>query len=330
MNLLDLFSGIGGFSLGLHQAGFRTVAFCEQDSYCQAVLSERFPGVPIYDDIRTLTAERLRADGIRVEALAGGFPCQDLSFAGKRAGIEGARSGLWGEYARLIRELRPRLVFVENVPGLLSAGMGRVLGDLAALGYDAEWDCIPASAVGAPHRRDRVWILAQSQNAIGDRLGAVASRQQDRPTDSGEIVAHADNAGLEGRCSPKRSDQRKDGQIGARDFQPHVSNSISGRRPGQGLHEDASHPAQGCAGETTELVNGSRPEQRGAERGLGRVAHGVSDWVDSSAWMEEPEGVPRVIKGQENRAARLKALGNSIVPQIPAMLGRAFMKALQP
>jgi DNA (cytosine-5)-methyltransferase 1 len=95
-----------------------------------------------------------------VDVLCGGFPCQDLSYAGKGAGIDGERSGLWSEYARLIRELRPRYVVVENVPALLGRGLGRVLGDLAACGYDAEWDCLPASAFGAPHRRDRVWVVA--------------------------------------------------------------------------------------------------------------------------------------------------------------------------
>jgi DNA (cytosine-5)-methyltransferase 1 len=169
MRLLDLFSGIGGFSLGLERAGFRTVAFCEIEPYPRAVLAKHWPGVPIYDDIRTLSADTLRRDGIAVDAICGGFPCQDLSFAGKRAGIEGARSGLWSEYARLIGEIRPRVAIMENVPGLLSAGHGRVLGDLAALGYDAVWDCIPASALGAPHRRDRVWIAAYA--AGGTRCG---------------------------------------------------------------------------------------------------------------------------------------------------------------
>ena len=163
MRVLDLFSGIGGFSLGLERAGMRTVAFCEIDPYCRAVLRKHWPGVPIYDDVRSLTADALARDGIAVDLICGGFPCQDISIAGKRAGLEGARSGLWSEYARLIGELRPLFVIVENVPGLLSLGMGAVLGDLAALGYDAVWDCIPAAAVGAPHRRDRLWVVAHSK-----------------------------------------------------------------------------------------------------------------------------------------------------------------------
>jgi DNA (cytosine-5)-methyltransferase 1 len=135
----SLFSGIVGFDLGLERAGMRTLWFCEQDPYCRRVLAKHWPSVPCHPDVSELR------DPEPVDVLAGGFPCQDLSYAGKGAGINGARSGLWAEYARLIRELRPRYVIVENVP---------------ACGYDAEWDCIPASAVGAPHRRDRIWLVA--------------------------------------------------------------------------------------------------------------------------------------------------------------------------
>ena len=164
LRVLDLFSGIGGFSLGLERAGgFETVAFCEIEPYCRRVLKKHWPDVPCYEDVRTLTADTLRRDGIAVDVICGGFPCQDISFAGKGAGLAGERSGLWFEYARLIGELRPRFVIVENVGALLSRGLDAVLGTLAALGYDAEWDCIPASAVGAPHVRDRVWIVAYTQ-----------------------------------------------------------------------------------------------------------------------------------------------------------------------
>jgi DNA (cytosine-5)-methyltransferase 1 len=168
VNVLDLFSGIGGFSLGLERAGMKTVAFCEIEKYPRAILAKHWPGVPIYDDVRTLTASRLEADGISVDVICGGFPCQDISFAGAGAGLAGERSGLWREYARLIGEIRPRYVIVENVSALLSRGLGDVLGDLAEIGYDAEWHCIPASAIGAPHRRDRVWIVAYS---LGIRCG---------------------------------------------------------------------------------------------------------------------------------------------------------------
>jgi site-specific DNA-cytosine methylase len=164
VRVLDLFAGIGGFTIGLERAGFETAAFCEIDPYAQKVLRKNWPGVPIYDDVRTITAERLAADGIGVDVITGGFPCQDISVAGNQAGIQdGTRSGLWSECARLIGELRPRYAIFENVTNLLNGERGawfkRVLWDISALGYDAEWHCIPASAVGAPHRRDRVWVL---------------------------------------------------------------------------------------------------------------------------------------------------------------------------
>ncbi len=133
MNVLDLFSGIGGFSLGLERAGMRTVAFCEIDPWCQAVLSENWPDVPIHQDITTLRG----SDVGPVDLICGGFPCQDVSISNVTgAGLDGARSGLWFEYARIIGELRPRFVIVENVAELLNRGMGRVLGALADLGYD--------------------------------------------------------------------------------------------------------------------------------------------------------------------------------------------------
>jgi len=158
--VLDLFSGIGGFALGLERAGMEIVAFCEIKEYPRRILKKHWPKVPIYDDVRTLTAERLAADGISVDLICGGFPCQDLSIAGKGAGMDGEQSGLWREYARIIGELRPQYVIVENVSILLNRGLGIVLGDLAALGYDAEWHCIQASDVGKPHIRDRIWIVA--------------------------------------------------------------------------------------------------------------------------------------------------------------------------
>jgi DNA (cytosine-5)-methyltransferase 1 len=214
VRVLDLFSGIGGFSLGLERAGYRTVAFCEIDAWCRSVLAHHWPGVPCYTDIRELSADRLARDGIEVDAMCGGFPCQDISVAGAGAGIDGTRSGLWGEYARLIGELRPADVYVENVSALLARGLERVLGDLAALGYDAEWHCIPASAVGAPHRRDRVWIVAHSRSRLaqlgraaghmGSQAGADEGESKERQRlrnafDNGrQALAYANESRLEG------------------------------------------------------------------------------------------------------------------------------------
>jgi DNA (cytosine-5)-methyltransferase 1 len=165
MKVLDIFSGIGGMSLGLQRAGFETVAFCEIDDWCRRVLAKHWPKVPIYDDVRNLNASRLRADGIdRIHVIAGGFPCQDVSAAGEGAGLEGERSGLWRECSRLVGELRPDFVIVENVGALLARGLADILGELSALGYDAEWHALPAAAIGAPHLRDRVWIIARARS----------------------------------------------------------------------------------------------------------------------------------------------------------------------
>lgn len=196
LRVLDLFSGIGGFSLGLERAGgFETVAFCEIEPYPRAVLKKHWPHVPCYDDVRTLTADRLAADGITVDVICGGFPCQDISLAGKGAGLAGERSGLWSEYARLIGELRPSFVIVENVAALLGRGLGDVLGDLAALGYDAEWHCVPAAAVGAPHRRDRVWIVADASQERCGKARQHSKRREKRAASGGEVLANAKSIG---------------------------------------------------------------------------------------------------------------------------------------
>ena len=192
MQLLDLFSGIGGFSLRLERSGgFKTVAFCEIDPFCRRVLAKHWPGVPIYDDVRSLTAERLHADGIAVDAICGGFPCQDISTANINAvGLAGERSGPWSEYARLVGELRPRYVIVENVAALLGRGLDKVLGDLAALGFDAEWSCVRAADVGAPHVRDRVWLVAYPDGQ-GKHDGSLDAKMASLPT-----VGNFDGKGL--------------------------------------------------------------------------------------------------------------------------------------
>ena len=161
MNVLSLFSGIGGIDLGLEAHGCKTTAYSEIDPYASKIMAKRFPGAVNLGDITTIDWSEAHERFGGFDIICGGFPCQDISLAGKGAGIaEGTRSGLWKFYADAIRELRPRGVLVENVAAILSRGIDRVLGDLAACGYDAEWDCIPASAVGAPHRRDRAFIVA--------------------------------------------------------------------------------------------------------------------------------------------------------------------------
>jgi DNA (cytosine-5)-methyltransferase 1 len=222
MKHLDLFSGIGGFSLGLQRTGgFETVAFCDFDKKTHAVLNKNFPGVPIFDDVRTLKGE----DVGTIDIITGGFPCQDLSVAGKGAGLAGERSGLWYEMHRLIKETQPRWVIAENVAVLRSRGLEEVLRSLAEIGYDAEWHCIPASAVGAPHRRDRIWIVAYP-NGNDRRSGSSTksskrhSRMESGSSSAGLVeretqppMAYTSSQGLEGQRSRTSSADQKQSML---------------------------------------------------------------------------------------------------------------------
>ena len=161
MRVLDLFSGLGGFSIGLHAAGHETVAFVEIEPYAQKVLKKRFPGIPIYSDVTKFGENEIEELG-QIDIICGGFPCQDLSVAGKQGGIHGERSGLYDEIIRIAGICRPRFIVLENVANLISKPewFGYVLGRLAEIGYDAEWEIISAADVGAPHLRKRIWIVA--------------------------------------------------------------------------------------------------------------------------------------------------------------------------
>jgi DNA (cytosine-5)-methyltransferase 1 len=296
LRVLDIFSGIGGFSLGLERTGgFKTQAFCEIDPFCRKVLAKHWPDVPCYEDVRTLTADALSRDGIAVDVICGGFPCQDVSFAGRRAGLEGEWSGLWSEYRRLLGELRPRFAIAENVPGLLSLGMARVLGDLAEIGFDAVWDCIPASAIGAPHQRDRVWIVAhasgegrwvQSVGELGSSHTAVA-----RNDGAAQSLADADGPRRPRERSPQPAQWWRDPIAAGRGTPQDLENSEC--RRGQGLHDRDAEP---------------------------------SDADPSSWWATEP-AVGRVADGLSDRVDQLRAYGNSVVPQIPEIIGRAILEA---
>ena len=245
MKVLDLFAGIGGFTIGLERAGFETAAFCEIDPYAQKVLRKNWPGVPIYDDVRSITAERLASDGIGVDVITGGFPCQDISVSGNRAGIQdGTRSGLWSECARLLGELRPQYAIFENVTNLLNGERGawfkRVLWDISQIGYDAEWHCIPASELGAHHHRDRIWIIAYPSGQYGRDNGQLATDQAQRtqgatiPSAIRENVAYPNSAQRQRGSLSIRIQSQYANIIGASGWQAEpdvgrVANGISSR-----------------------------------------------------------------------------------------------------
>lgn len=174
MTFGSLFAGIGGFDLGLTRAGFRCGWQVEIDPFCQRVLAKHWPEVRRHADVRTFPPGD--PGDWAADLICGGFPCQDLSRAGKRAGIDGDRSGLWAEMHRIVRVVRPRFVLVENVAAILDGGLGRVVGDLAACGYDAEWDCLPACSFGAPHIRDRLFLVGRAV-PVGEVLHAHGERR---------------------------------------------------------------------------------------------------------------------------------------------------------
>ena len=317
MRVLDLFSGIGGFSLGLERAGMTTAMFCEIEPFCRRVLAKHWPGVPIHDDVRTMGAELLARHGVAVDLVCGGFPCQDLSVAGKGAGLTGSRSGLWFEYLRVIEETRPRWVVIENVPALRSRGLDIVLGGLAALGYDAEWHCIPAAAVGAPHRRDRVWIVANTlraepphRNAEPLRSGATALDAQRRSGASDDVANTARHERAE--QAPGGAEWQRTWACGAEGGTGDVANANS----------DGGPPSPPVAEPSVEGL--SAPERQ-AVLGTGRWDEGRAA-SECGWWRAEPD-VGRVAHGVPSRVDRLRSLGNAVVPQVVEVIGRAIMAA---
>lgn len=182
MSVGSLFSGIGGIELGLERAGgFETKWFVEWEPYCQDILRKHWPKAKIYADVTKVDFTSLS----RVDVLTGGFPCQDISNAGKRAGITGSRSGLWSYCVEAIRVLRPRICFFENVSAIINRGLDVVLADLASVGYDAEWHCVSASSVGAPHRRDRIILLCWPADVAYSCVSGLQGREESRSLESG-------------------------------------------------------------------------------------------------------------------------------------------------
>ena len=250
MNELHLFAGAGGGILGGQLLGHTTICAVEIEKYPRQVLLQRqrdgiLPKFPIWDDVCTFDGRPWRGS---VDVLCGGFPCQDISAAGKGAGIAGARSGLWKEYARIIDEIRPRFVFAENSPLLRTRGLGVVLEDLAALGYNARWCVLGARDVGAPHKRDRMWVLANNDNprCKKQRL-TVTDAQEHKAIECGSYW-HTDPAEM-GDAAMLHAQGRVDGS----------GQGESGRTGKRSAQDEENGTAKSC---------------------VGRVANGVADRVD--------------------------------------------------
>ncbi len=289
LNGLDLFSGIGGLSLAL-EPWVRTVAYCEIDSYARAVLlarmhEGRLERAPIHDDVRQLRSEHIL---LPIDIIFGGFPCQDISLAGKRAGLDGERSGLYREVVRLVSELGPRFVFLENVAAIRGHAW-RVVEDLARLGFDCRWTNLSAAEVGAPHRRDRWWLLAAHPERLKLRVESGRSGGQDRK-DAPEL--------------------EHDGDQGI------LADAIGEGRPRNGLPIQKRKGRHGSADSCADVANtdGVRQLQSsGGEPVIGR-RFGDSGSEDLSFyWASEPS-ICRMAHGISSRVDRLKCLGNAVVP----------------
>jgi DNA (cytosine-5)-methyltransferase 1 len=320
MRVGSLFSGIGGIELGLEKEGFETAWFVEKDPYAQAVLRKHWPTTTIYGDITTINFTELP----RIDVLTGGFPCQDISNAGKRVGITGSRSSLWKHYLRAINELRPRYVFAENVAALTQRGLGVVLCDLAALGYDAEWHCVPASAVGAPHRRDRIIIIALPNRETWDATTTKLSEHRQKRTEVGnehrtirENVSYSN----EQRCDNRR-DNREERHVLHHEIRDSTENKPERERRERRLREDCSIIQNSDS--TNVPPHGERrvePQVHG-QHSTGRSKE-ESSRVGCGWWAVEPN-VGRVANGIPRRVDRIKCLGNAVVPQWAQAVGRTI------
>ncbi len=305
----SLFSGIGGLELGLERAGLGPVVFqAESDPYCRRVLAKHWPEATRYEDVRDIDDRAQRPD-----VICGGFPCQDISNAGKRAGMAGERSGLWGEFARIIRELRPRFVVVENVSALLGRGLGDVLGDLAACGYDAQWDCIPAAAIGAPHRRDRVFVIAwrvSDTDSSGRKGRSEVQQGQSSIVGRGGSLVDAHRQRLEGRgrnlddAAGRRQSTHTDQAVA----NPNRCR-LAGRTRVSDVRWQAAADAERCSGRGAAASEGVRPPVEWPPAPDDMQSWGRVQAAAQPALCGVAHGIPA-------RAHRLRAIGNAVVPQV--------------
>jgi DNA (cytosine-5)-methyltransferase 1 len=288
MNELALFAGAGGGILGGHLLGWRTICAVEWEAYPASVLIARqndkiLPPFPIWDDVQTFDGKPWR--GI-VDVVSGGFPCQDISVAGNGDGLDGERSGMWREMARIIGEVRPRYAFVENSPMLVTRGLGTVLRDLAQLGYDAEWGVLGADDVGANHHRKRIWILAYSNS-------------------NSNIRSKPKSNGTQNQTARKSRTQYSSTRQSCGTSDVFRTDSMQ-RHEESNLLANTSVPRFSPCNKKT-----FRSQQQFLEKQLGRSGYeyGTSrDW-----WKIEPQ-LDRVVDGMAGRVDRLKAIGNGQVP----------------
>lgn len=331
---LHLFAGIGGGILGGMLLGHRCVGAVEINPHCRRVLEARqcdgiLDSFPIHDDIRTFSGTAWRG---RVDVVCGGFPCQDISLAGSGAGLAGERSGLWWEMLRVVREVGPRFVFVENVPGLFVRGLDQVLGSLADLGFDAEWLVLSAADCGAPHLRKRVWILARSRQSTDP--------DADSRGREGERVAQ--HSGQQGQCGnePDRLGAGRRGHgpavagaVGRSDAPAHreVADPSSVGRGARRAEPAGEQGRSGAAGRSREVADAGESRLPLPEPGelSGEIRHQEGRAAEQRSWWSSEPRVGRVAHGVPSRVDRLRSLGNAQVPQVAAAAFRELISRLK-
>jgi len=290
----SLFSGIGGFELGLERAipNSKTIWQVEQNKFCQSILKKHWPKAKIYDDVRNITKDNVEA----VDILCGGFPCQDISVAGKQGGLNGERSGLWWEMWRIIGELRPRIIVMENVSNILRLGGLDILGSLTKIGYDTEWTVISAKQFGAPHLRNR-WFCVAYPNSGSDGKPR-ENKQSHTIGETGKTSLHKENSGW------KKSRGQK---------------NIWNQR-GDNTQNNASYP------------NSERVKEQFHTKSIEKRQQSPQSDIQNTPKTYWEKNTPQspicsVDDGIPQRVARLKALGNAIVPQCSQWIGEQIWKS---
>jgi len=336
MKHLDLFSGIGGFSLGLEATKrIKTVAFCEIDSFCTKVLNKNWPTVPVYKDIKELTYEKLKSDGIEsIDIITGGYPCQPFSVAGNKKGVEDPRH-LWPEYFRLIKECRPTWIIGENVAGHIKLGLDAVQEDLESEGYAFRTFSISASSIGAPHQRERVWTMAYSE-----RNGFLASekRRSTEETIRQQPQGENNTFNIERAGSiPVSTSDVEDARRRSWREQFTRNKESTGRGTSEKTEWSTDTNTSPGPGEGTEtMANTSSIESHVGENiqhtstgnGQGQTGRASSSEKPNRNWWNTEPDVGRVADGVPDRTHRLKALGNAVVPQIPYYLAKSILEVM--
>ena len=352
----SLFAGIGGLELGLERCGMDVRWQVEIDPWARQVLAKHWPNVERHDDIKTWP----KPDTERVDVICGGFPCQDISTAGKGAGLAGARSGLFYEAMRVVRDLEPRYVLLENVAALLVRGMDAVLGELAQVGFDAVWHCVTASSVGAPHRRDRVFIIGYRPEALADTKGGLLSgingrpesgirfaerrqavadtegercreaggnqseRTEERATGRRQAVADTRGQGAPECDRPRRSGESTGGTPQTRGKTPRPSNGPPCANVSTGCRQALADTDDTGVGASTSKTFPHREETDERRQKQPQFESSGSSADFRGFWAAEP-AVGRVAHGVPRRVDRLRGLGNAVVPQVAQFVGEMLL-----